>query len=164
MSELRPEDIFEAEYARELEDLELEKTHFLKDMEKMSMAKRALRGLPPEPQDAFSNLINVKEYLERTRFPTFNILKLVNYLEIGYIIYGEKARILKQAAEKLGSSLISYPKGEGRKEWVSVQQRAVGPGQSIFFGPPFQQQTQPERKRRFWERKKPQSQGEVFRE
>jgi len=111
--------------------------------------ERARRGQTPEPQDAISNLVNVKNYMERSRYPTYTILQLVVYFETGYKIYGESARSLHTAAKTLSEALIEY-KGLGRGEWVEAVMRAAFPEQTSFY---FGKQEQKQERRRFWQRK-----------
>jgi len=124
---------------------------FVNEMEKITMLARASRGLAPEPKDAISNLINVKEPLERTGFPTYQILTLAVYLKLGRWRYGPPAQILDEWANLLCSALIAY-KRQGRKEWVEAQKRVEGSDQqSFFFG--RQDIAQQPQKRRFYQRK-----------
>ena len=63
----------------------MSKEQFLADMEKIMQLVRASKGLTPEPKDAISNLINVKNPMERSGFPTYTILQQIVYLKLGTI-------------------------------------------------------------------------------
>lgn len=123
---------------------------FIFEMEKIMWMVRAGKGLPPEPKDAISNLINVKNQMERSRFPTYTILTQVVYLKLGYLLYGEEAKILNQWSEELCHALIAY-KGQGRKEWVEAH-RSTNVGEQTTFS--FGSQTQPQQPKRRWYQRK----------
>lgn len=128
---------------------------FIFEMEKIMWMVRAGKGLPPEPKDAISNLINVKNQMERSRFPTYTILTQVVYLKLGYLLYGEEAKILNQWSEELCHALIAY-KGQGRKEWVEAVKRSEAPDQTTFsFG-----SREPQQPKRRWYQRKPKEETE----
>jgi len=130
------------------------KEAFLEDMEKIMQLVRASKGLTPEPKDAISNLVNVKNPMERSGFPTYTILSQIVYLKLGYHLYGEDAEILNKWADTLCEALIAY-KRQGRKEWVEAVRSSNIPEQtSFFFG---QGQREPPKRRFFRPKKKEQS-------
>lgn len=133
-------------------EAQLEKEQFLADMERITQLVRASKGLPPEAQDAISNLINVKSDLERSRFPTYNILQLIVYLKLIAYHYGKPAELCGVWAKFLMEGLIEY-KGQGRDEWVEAVKRTEAPDQTSFtFGAMHRQQA-PKPKRHWWQRK-----------
>jgi len=120
-------------------------------MEKITQLVRASKGLAPEPTDVYSYMMNIKEPLERTGFPTFTILQQAVYLKVGYEIYGEEAKILDTWANTLMKALIAY-KRQQRKEAIEMAKRVEeGEKTSFYMGRGDREREQP--KRRWWQRK-----------
>ncbi len=121
------------------------------------MLQRASEGKQPVPVDVISNLINVREPLERTGFPTYTILTQAVYLKLGYKLYGEEAKVLDHWSNLLMSALIAY-KRQNRKEWVEAVKRSSEPdeGTRFYLGNQTPVKAQ---KRRFW-RRQPKEQSE----
>jgi len=144
-----------------------EKYLFLGDIDKikpflqeMSMFWRSLDGLPIEPEDVFSGMLNIKDIRERTRYPTILDLKkhvTLRLIEKTYPVFGAFGKW----ADEEEHHFISYPKGEGRKEGVEIMKakgmiaQGIAP---IFLGELGQ--TKPQGKRRFWQRKPKQAESE----
>jgi len=127
------------------------KDKFLEEMEKITQLVRASKGLAPEPVDVYSYMMNIKEPLERTGFPTFTILQQAVYLKVGYEIYGEDAKILDTWADTLMKALIAY-KRQQRKEAIEMAKRVEeGEKTSFYMGRETQQKE--EAKKHFWQRK-----------
>lgn len=127
------------------------KDKFLEEMEKITQLVRASKGLAPEPVDVYSYMMNIKEPLERTGFPTFTILQQAVYLKVGYEIYGEDAKILDTWANTLMKALIAY-KRQQRKEAIEMAKKVEeGEKTSFYMGREPQKDQQP--KQRFWQRK-----------
>lgn len=113
----------------------------------------AFRGRPPGEKEHIDKLVNLDKILERSRFPTYPILReqvycrLVSHLNQNYKSYEDYADFMAEA-------LIQY-KGEGRTEYVEALKK-VAPSEptNFFFGVPSSRgETQPQPKRRFWQRK-----------
>lgn len=119
--------------------------------EALSMMVRAFEGKPIDAQDIISKLTNVKNILERSRFPTYPILGKQVYLRlIGKYIPGCKS--FEEWADFEAHALIAY-KGQSRKEWVDMSKGAMPtPEQQYYINPQIRQQAQ--QKRRFWQRPK----------
>lgn len=123
--------------------------------EAIMMLVRAFNGLAPEPSDVISKLIDVKNPMERSRFPTFPILQRQVYLRLVAAIHPE-ARSCKLWADDEASALIQY-KGDGRKEWVEATKAAASSESSqITIGMPQAQQQERRGLLRRREKKEPQ--------
>jgi len=144
----------------ELEDKE--KKELLKFFEKLdtevltstakaiSMMVRAFEGKPIEPQDIITKMTNIKNILERSRFPTYPLLAKQVYLRL-IALYHPECFHFKDWADKEAEALISY-KGQSRSEYVEVARAASAmQGQEFYFGEGKPQA--PQVKRRFWQRK-----------
>ena len=123
---------------------------FLREMEKITQLVRASKGLAPEPTDVYSYMMNIKEPLERTGFPTFTILQQAVYLKIGYKIYGKDAKILDVWANTLMKALIAY-KRQQRKEAIEMAKKIEEGERTSFYMGREPQGEQP--KKHFWQRK-----------
>lgn len=119
----------------------------------ISMLVRAFEGKPIEPEDVITRLTNVKNILERSRFPTYPLLAKQVYLRL-IALYNPNAYACWDWAELEAEALISY-KGESRKEYVEMTKAAAAAAteQQFYFGerPPMPVQTP---KKRFWQRSK----------
>lgn len=118
--------------------------------EAISMMVRAFEGRPVEPDDIITRLTNVKNILERSRFPTYPLLAKQVYLRL-IAAYNPSAQSCEKWANLEAEALISY-KGQSRQEYTEQMKAASGrqEQQSIVFGPgPIAR----EPKRRFWQRK-----------
>jgi len=147
----------------ELEITEKEKEHLLEFFEQLdtetlkvvaeaiSMTVRALEGKPIEPEDVITRLTNVKNILERTRFPTYPLLAKQVFLRL-IALYNPNAYPCKDWAETEAEALISY-KGLGREEYVEMTRSTARPEQEFYFGevPKVQEEVTP-KKRRWWQR------------
>ena len=99
---------------------------FMADVDKLkpflqglSMFWRALDGLPVEPEDVFSGMLNIKDIRERTRYPTILDMKkhvTLRLIQKSYPVFSAFGKW----AEEEEHHFISYPKGEGRKEGVEI--------------------------------------------
>lgn len=118
--------------------------------EALSMMVRAFEGKPIDAQDIISKLTNVKNILERSRFPTYPLLGKQVYLRlIGKNIKGCKS--FTEWADYEAEALIAY-KGQSRKEWVDMSKGAMPtPEQQYYINPQLRQQAP--QKKRFWQRK-----------
>lgn len=130
----------------------------VKFLESVSMAMRALDGKPIEEHDIISRLTNIKNILERSRFPTYPIIQRQVYLRLGHAIFGKDAEALKIWADLEAEALISY-KGKSREENVEMaKHQAAQESQQIIFGRPMQQA--PKKSRWPWGRKEQPSESE----
>lgn len=121
-------------------------------MEKITQLVRASKGLAPEPVDVYSYMMNIKEPLERTGFPTFTILQKAVYLKIGYEIYGEDAKILDIWADTEMKALIAY-KRQQRKEAIEMAKRVEEGEKTSFYMGRDTRKEQPQAKSHWWQRK-----------
>lgn len=117
--------------------------------EAISMMVRAFEGKPIEPDDIITRLTNVKNILERSRFPTYPLLAKQIYLRL-IAKYNPQAKACKDWADLEAEALISY-KGQSRAEYVEMTKAAAAAsGQEFYLGQP-KPETQP--KPRLWQRK-----------
>ena len=97
---------------------------------------RAFEGKPPEGEDAITRLTNVKDILERSRFPTYPLLAKQVYLRLIHKYAPEEAESCEAWANLEARALISY-KGKSREEYAEQLKHASGAldeGQRIIFG------------------------------
>lgn len=120
--------------------------------EAISMMVRAFEGKPIEPDDIITRLTNVKNILERSRFPTYPLLAKQVYLRL-IAKYNPDALSCEEWANLEAYALISY-KGKSREEYVEMTKATSGlqEQQQFYLGDRKQPQQQ-ESKRRFWQRK-----------
>lgn len=134
-----------------LGDVLKDKEAFVQFTESMSMLIRAFEGRPIDAKDIITSLTNIKNILERSRFPTYPLLAKQVYLRL-ITKYVPEAGSCEVWANLEAESLISY-KGQSRAEYVEMTKAATGSTeqQQFYFGekgpPPTPQ------KRRFWQRK-----------
>jgi len=138
----------------ELEDIqrisEWDKEKVKQFAEALSMMIRAFEGKPIEPDDIISKFTNIKNLLERSRFPTYVLLQKQVYLRL-IALKNPAARSLEKWATKEAEALISY-KGKSREEYVdTMKSQAARETQEFYLGQT--QPQQPQVKRRFWQRK-----------
>jgi len=121
--------------------------------EAISMMIRAFDGRPIEPEDIISRLTNVKNILERSRFPTYPLIAKQVYLRL-IAKYNPQAKACTDWADFEAESLISY-KGQSREEYVEMTKAATSQGepQQFYFGEGKGISQGQEPKRRFWQRK-----------
>ena len=117
----------------------------------ISMMVRAFDGKPIEPEDIITRFTNIKNILERSRFPTYPLLAKQVYLRL-IAEYNPQAKACEKWANLEAEALISY-KGLSRQEYVdSIKAAAnVGTEQQFYVGEG--KPIQPQVKRRFWQRK-----------
>jgi len=118
--------------------------------EAISMMVRAFEGKPIEPQDIITKLTNVKNILERSRFPTYPLLAKQVYLRL-IAKYNPQASPCKDWADLEAEALISY-KGQSRSEFVDMTKAATAAQEQQQFYLGETRLAQPP-KRRFWQRK-----------
>jgi len=114
----------------------------------ISTLVRAFEGKPPEGEDAITRLTNVKDILERSRFPTYPLLAKQVYLRLIHKYAPEEAESCEAWANLEARALISY-KGKSREEYTEQLKHASGAldeSQRIIVGMGSPQQPQ---KRRF---------------
>jgi len=127
-------------------------TEMLKSANKaISMMVRAFDGKPIEPEDIITRFTNIKNILERSRFPTYPLLAKQVYLRL-IKEYNPQAKACERWADLEAEALISY-KGLSREEYVdSIKAAAsIGTEQQFHISERSNIQTPP--KRRFWQRK-----------
>jgi len=117
----------------------------------ISMMVRAFEGKAIEPQDIITRFTNIKNILERSRFPTYPLLAKQVYLRL-IAEYNPNASACKKWADFEAEGLISY-KGLSREEYVDSIRAAtsVGTEQQFYLGE--RKAPQPQVKRRFWQGK-----------
>jgi hypothetical protein len=118
--------------------------------EALTMFVRASEGRSVEQDDVISRLINVKNIVERSRFPTFPLIRFQVYLRL-IAHYTPEAEPCERWANEEASALIAY-KGENWKAYVEMvkgQALAAGAQQEFYFG---KDKTSPEgsQPRRSW--------------
>ena len=107
------------------------------------MFRRAIAGQTPEPSDVISKLIDIKDKMQLSRFPTYPIMAKNIYLRLIHSIYGDPAKACLTWADFEASALVEY-KGEGRKEYVEATKAAASSdSQNITFA--MQQQAHEKR-------------------
>lgn len=122
--------------------------------EAISMIKRAFDGKPIEADDIITRLTNVKNILERSRFPTFPLLAKQVFCRLIAKYHPECTSFL-DLVELEAEALISY-KGEGRKEYVEMTKGITNQPENLFYVGGEQVKPQPsqeQKKKHFWQRK-----------
>ena len=96
---------------------------------------RAFEGKPPEGEDAITRLTNVKNILERSRFPTYPLLAKQVYLRLLHKYAPLEGEAYKDWANLEAEALISY-KGKSREEYTEQLKHAQGAleEQRIYLG------------------------------
>ena len=119
------------------------------EMNEIATLIRVVQGKPVDPDSIITQLTNVKELLERTRFPTYPILAKQVYLRL-IAKYNVNASSCKEWADQEAKALISY-KGQSRSESVEMNKSPqLQPTQQFSIGE-HRSEAQPE-KRHFWQR------------
>jgi len=116
--------------------------------EAISMMVRAFEGRPIEPEDVITRLTNVKNILERSRFPTYPLLAKQVYLRL-IAKYNPQAYACRDWADMEAEALIEY-RGQGRTEYVEMTRE-------FYFGEMPRVPVQGEKKRFGFLRRKPSS-------
>lgn len=88
-------------------------------IQRIAMAKRAIRGQPIEPEDIYSGLINIKDKRERTIFQNQLTMRLGIYCRFMAAIWPETADIWLEWADQEVTHYIGY-KGIGIDKAVEV--------------------------------------------
>jgi len=119
--------------------------------EVISKIARGFEGKSIDPQDIITRFTNIKNILERSRFPTYPLLAKQVYLRL-IAKYNKNAQACKDWADLEAEALISY-KGLSREEYVDSIKAAsnVGTEQQFYLGD--RKAPQPQAKRSFWQRK-----------
>jgi len=138
------------EEVQKLSEIFEDKEAFVRFTESMSMLIRAFEGRPIDARDIITSLTNIKNILERSRFPTYPLLAKQVYLRL-IAKYIPEASSCKEWADIEAEALISY-KGLSRAENVEICKAATGAQeqQQFYFG---EKGSPMQPKRRFWERK-----------
>jgi len=97
----------------------------------ISMMVRAFEGRPIEPDDIITRLTNVKNILERSRFPTYPLLAKQVYLRL-IKMYVPEADSCQQWADLEAEALISY-RGQSRSEYVEMTKAAYAQEAQRFY-------------------------------
>jgi len=125
--------------------------------EALSMFARAFEGKPIEPENVIKTLIDHKNLMERSRFPTYPLLAKQVYLRLIALFHPE-AKCCADWADLEAHALIQY-KGQGREEYVNVQKAASqSPEQQFYLAPKQGLQQQPKKSR--WQFRKPKEESE----
>ena len=129
--------------------------------ETISMMVRAFEGRPIESEDIITRLINVKDTLERGRYPTYGLIRKQVFLRLVAKFHPE-LKSWEEWADIEAKAMIQY-KGLGHEEYVKMQGAgAMQPEQMFYLNPQIQQQQQQEKKRRFWQRRPKEPQTEFI--
>jgi hypothetical protein len=139
----------------DLETIDLLKQHmkededFKRELTKIALIIKASKGLPIDPDSIITQLTDIKNILERTRFPTYPILAKHVYLRMmaKYILGADSC--LEWSKEE-ASALISY-KGQSRSETVEMNKAPQPTSGQQFYLNERTPQVQ-EGKRHFWSR------------
>lgn len=128
----------------------LDKKMLMSVFESISQMVRAFDGRSIDAEDIITRLTNVKNILERSRFPTYPLLAKQVYLRL-IKKYNPQAQACEDWADLEAQALISY-KGLSREEYTEQLKSAAAPAntQQFMFSGPRQEQ---EVKRRFYQRK-----------
>lgn len=102
------------------------------ELSKIAQLIRAFEGVDPEAETAIKQLIDMKNILERSRFPTYPILARQVYLRLIAKIYPEVAESCKDWADFEAHGLIQY-QGKGREEFVEINKAPQGSQQNTEF-------------------------------
>lgn len=130
----------------------------------ISMFVNAFSGKPIEAEDVISRLINVKNKMERSRFPTYPLLAKQVYLRL-IAKYNPNGDACKEWANYEAEALIAY-KGQNWDAYVEMVKAASGPQeqQQFYLGGAMQgkEPGTPQKKGHFWNRnpKQPQEPSE----
>jgi len=140
-------------------DLKTQETDIKVVASRISMLVKAFEGRPIEPDDIITRLTNVKNILERSRFPTYPLLAKQVYLRL-IAKYVPEADSCLQWADREAEALISY-RGQSRSEYVEMTRAAYAQEEAQRFYIGDQQAPQPQ-KRGFLSRfRKPKPQEET---
>lgn len=106
---------------------------------------RAFEGIDPESETAIKQLIDMKNILERSRFPTYPILARQVYLRLIYEAYPDYAQSCKDWADNEAHGLIQY-KGQGRDEFVEMNKNLnPSANQEFYVGGTTPNKTEPKK-------------------
>lgn len=146
----------------EKQDLEMLKT----TAQAISMFVNALEGRPIEAEDIITRLINVKNKMERSRFPTYPLLAKQVYLRL-IAHYNPQGEACKEWADYESEALIAY-KGLNWDAYVEMAKAATGPQeqQQFYFGgamkEPLGERGMNQPKKRFWQKNKQATESSEF--
>jgi len=138
-----------------------------KDLEKIfeiiSMMRRAFKGQQVKPDDPIRNLIDIKNILERSRFPSMAIINFQVYCRLLAKFHPELSAF-KEWADTQARALIEY-KGAGREEFVKLYSAQFtggqGPQTQISFGQSSAvKQLEQQQQKKHWYSRKPKEEGE----
>jgi hypothetical protein len=140
----------------------LSEEEFNKRINRLAKIIKGAKGLPLDPDSVITQLTNIKEILERSRYPTYSILRKQVYYRLIYEYFGESAKACLKASNLESSALIAY-KGQSRSEIVEMNKQQAQASQQFVIGPERQAQAQaPQAKSHFWNRKS--NENEEFKE
>jgi len=119
-------------------------------LEFLSMIVRAFDGRAIDSDDVITRLINVKNLMERSRYPTYPQVGLQVYLRL-VAHYAPEAEPCKEWADTLSHALIAY-KGENWKAYVEMAKgQQLAAQQEFYLGPRAQDpQAQAQATKRRW--------------
>jgi hypothetical protein len=129
--------------------------------EAIRMMVCAFEGRPIDASDVITRLINVKNIVERSRFPTYPLLAKQVYLRL-IALYNPQGYPCKDWADLEAEALVAY-KGLNWDAYVEMAKASQVPGeqQQFYFGTTQPQKAEvPQPKRRFWQKGKPKEQSE----
>jgi hypothetical protein len=123
--------------------------------ESISMLIKAFNGQTIEEDSVVTKLTDIKNIVERSRFPTYPLVAKQIYLRLISLFYPEICGSFEDWADNEAHTLISY-KGLEREEWVEQTKAGSTAPQEFYIGQ--QKQGQPEanvqQKAHWWNRPK----------
>lgn len=117
-------------------------------MQEISMIIKAAKGIPLDPDSVITQLTDIKNILERTRFPTYPILGKHVYLRL-IAAANRNAKACKLWSDTECAAFVSY-KGQSRSETVEMNKAAQPSTQQFYLGERGQQPQQQEQKKHWW--------------
>jgi hypothetical protein len=130
---------------------EEEEAEFRRDMREISGMVRSARGEPLDNDTAITQLTDVKNLMERSRFPTYPLLGKQVVLRLMASTFPEAKAALEWADDE-AHALIGY-KGQARTESVEMNKsQANQPAQQFYLGSEKRAEIAEQPKRHFWSR------------
>ena len=133
----------------------------------LSMLVRAFDGKDISESDVITRLVNVKDILERSRFPSMSIINFQVYCRL-VAKYHPELIAFEDWANIQAHALISY-QGLSREEYVEMMKAQLGyaptPQTAITLGgsPQAQAMREQQKKAHWWSRKPKEQQPSEFR-
>lgn len=152
-NEITPQDEQDEQVIQSLTD---DEQSFKKDLQEIAAIIKAANGISIDPDSIITQLTDVKNILERTRFPTYPILAKHVYLRL-IAKYNKNAGACLEWSKLEASAFISY-KGQSRSETVEMN-KAPQISQPFYMSDQ-RASTPSEPKKHFWNSKPKQEESE----